>query len=125
MESRQVLLRLFGMCLLTTAIAGCTQEHATTQPIAIQPAESREGPEPPTLLDQRIDSVAFADTPLEQAIQTMRDKTSQNIYVSWRALEQAGVKRDTPVTLRLHDVNSARRCVRFFATQPPAASSSA
>jgi hypothetical protein len=84
-------------------IAGCTESHPATQPVA----ERTPAPEPmeaPTILDQRIESISFEQTPLQEAIQVIREKTGKNIYVHWRALEDAGVKRDTPVNVRLRDV---------------------
>src|SRR5687768_15773978 len=55
----------------------------------------------------KLDGIAFAD-----AIDHLRDVTGLNIYVKWKALEQAGVDRNAPVTLRLKEV-SAERAMQF------------
>jgi beta-lactamase regulating signal transducer with metallopeptidase domain len=47
----------------------------------------------------KLDSVPFADV-----VDALRDLTSSNIFVNWRALEAAGIDRNVPVTLRLRDV---------------------
>jgi len=56
----------------------------------------------------KFDGVAFAD-----AIDMLRDLTGLNIYVKWKALEQAGVDRNAPVTLKLKDV-TAERAMQFL-----------
>ena len=50
--------------------------------------------------EMKIDSVPFADV-----VDALRDLTSSNIFVNWRALEAAGIDRNVPVTLRLRDVS--------------------
>ena len=103
MESRRISRGLLAISLSMIWIGGCTQTHPATQPVAVKaPAEA---PAVPTILDQRIDSIAFQETRLEEAIQTLREKTGQNIFVNWKVLEQAGVKRDTGVSARLRNVN--------------------
>ena len=102
MESRRVSRVLLGLCVSILGIGGCNQTHPTTEPVAVKaPVET---PEAPTLFDQRLDAVNFEQVPLAEAIQALREKTGQNIFVNWRALEEAGVKRETPVTARLRDV---------------------
>ena len=49
--------------------------------------------------EMKIDSVPFADV-----VDALRDLTSSNIFVNWRALEAAGIDRNVPVSLRLRDV---------------------
>src|SRR5688572_4661606 len=53
-----------------------------------------------TLPEMRFDGVALAD-----AIDFLRDVTAANIVVNWRALEGAGVTRDTLVNLQLRNVS--------------------
>jgi type II secretory pathway component GspD/PulD (secretin) len=61
--------------------------------------------EPPTPLDTRIQTVNFDAVPLEQAINTLRDQSGENIFVNWRALEHAGITRAASVTARMRDVS--------------------
>jgi hypothetical protein len=60
-----------------------------------------------TVPEIKFDGVAFVD-----AIDMLRDLTGLNIYVKWKTLEQAGVDRNAPVTLRLKDV-TAERAMQF------------
>jgi general secretion pathway protein D len=55
------------------------------------------------LPDIKFDAVGFAD-----AIDFLRDLTSANIFVNWRALEAAGVDKNAPITARLRDVPFAK-----------------
>lgn len=54
-------------------------------------------------LDRRVPEVKFDNTPLDAAIDALRDEAHANIVVKWRALEAKGVERKTPVSLRLRD----------------------
>jgi Flp pilus assembly secretin CpaC len=54
------------------------------------------------LPELRFDGAAFADV-----IDFLRDVTGANIFVNWRALENAGITRDEPVTARLRNVRFA------------------
>src|SRR5439155_23599800 len=102
MKSRRISRGLLALSFSMIWIAGCNQAHPATQPVSVKASEP---PQATTLLDQRIDSVAFEQTPLAEAIQTLREKTGQNIFVDWKAIEQAGVKRETLVSARLRDVS--------------------
>jgi hypothetical protein len=57
-----------------------------------------------TSLDRRLPEVNFAQIPVGDTIDFLRDITAANIFVNWRTLEVAGVTRKQPVTLRLRDV---------------------
>jgi hypothetical protein len=46
--------------------------------------------------------------PLSDAVEFLRDVTSTNLFVNWKALEAAGVDRNTVVTARLRDVKFAK-----------------
>jgi hypothetical protein len=51
----------------------------------------------------KVDNVAFTDV-----VDALRDLTSANIFVNWRALESEGIDRQAPVTTRLRDVKFAK-----------------
>jgi general secretion pathway protein D len=55
------------------------------------------------LPEVRFDNVGFADV-----IDFLRDVSSANIFVNWRALETAGIDRNAPVTARLRDVKFSK-----------------
>lgn len=51
------------------------------------------------LPELRFDAIGFADV-----VDFLRDVTGANITVNWRALEAAGIDRNTPVSLQLKDI---------------------
>jgi hypothetical protein len=64
-----------------------------------------------TLPEMKFDGVALAD-----AVDFLRDITSANIVVNWRALEAAGVTRDTVINLRLRNV-SLRKALTLICSE--------
>lgn len=58
-------------------------------------------------LKKTLPKVDFQGVGLGDALDYMRDAAGVDIMVEWPALEQIGVTRDTPVTLRLHDPATA------------------
>lgn len=53
-----------------------------------------------TLPEVKFDGVAFTD-----AVDFLRDVSGANLTVNWKALEEAGITKDTPVTVRLRSVS--------------------
>ena len=51
---------------------------------------------------------SFRDTRLDDCLDYLRDVSGANIQVDWKALEQAGINRDTPVTINLESVTLRR-----------------
>jgi hypothetical protein len=64
-----------------------------------------------TLPEMKFDGVALAD-----AVDFLRDITSANIVVNWRALEGAGVTRDTVINLKLRNV-SLRKALTLICSE--------
>jgi hypothetical protein len=64
------------------------------------------------LPEVRFDAVAFSDT-----IDFLRDASGVNLFVNWNELEKAGIKKDSPVTLRLREekLSTALRLVLLSA----------
>jgi hypothetical protein len=52
-------------------------------------------------LQKPVQDVTFEAVSLTDVIDFMRDISSANIYVNWKALEAAGVARNAPVSARL------------------------
>jgi hypothetical protein len=50
----------------------------------------------------------FNETPLEGVVEFFRKLTGANFYVNWKALEEVGVTRETPVTLQIANVPIGR-----------------
>ena len=55
-------------------------------------------------LGRALPELNFDGVALTDVIDFLRDVSGSNITVNWKALETAGVERNTPVTLRLKDV---------------------
>jgi len=56
-------------------------------------------------LERTLPSLNFAGVALNDAIDFLRDVSGANIHVDWRALETAGVGKDTVVNVRLRSVS--------------------
>jgi len=59
-------------------------------------------------LAKRVAAAKFADIPLNDALDFVRDVAGINIDVDWKTLEAAGITRDTPIALDVHDVTAGR-----------------
>ena len=55
-------------------------------------------------LDKPVPEIKAKHIPTSDVVDFLRDVTGANMFVDWRGLQAAGVKRTTPVTLRAHDV---------------------
>src|SRR5690242_12062700 len=58
-----------------------------------------------TQLNHTIPEVPFNGVGFTEAIDFLRDVSGANITVNWKALEEAGISKDTPVNVRLHNVS--------------------
>ena len=67
-------------------------------------------------LNTTIPEVQFSGVGLTDAIDFLRDVSGANIVVNWKALEEAGVSKDAPVNVRLHNV-SLRKALETILTE--------
>jgi hypothetical protein len=72
-------------------------------------SERRSAPQPAVpqtlrILNQRLPEVAFRDTPFDQVMEFIGELTKVNVVVRWQTLEDAGVKRDTPISLQARNL---------------------
>jgi hypothetical protein len=65
---------------------------------------------------RKIPEVRMESIPAGDVIDFLRDVTSMNIEVGWKALEDAGIDRNTPITMRVHDVR-LEQVLRQFCRQ--------
>ena len=97
--TRQQLLALgFGVALIGTGTG-----HAQTagpKPADPPAAKQSEAATPPA----RGGTIDFKEVAFADAVDYLRDVTGLNISVNWRALEEAGISKTDPVTLRLKNV---------------------
>ncbi|MGD0770066.1 MAG: hypothetical protein ABSB42_17920 [Tepidisphaeraceae bacterium] len=70
---------------------------------------SKEDQAVQALLDKRLPSVQLPQVALSDAMDFLRDITGANILVNWKALEAAGIdKQSTQVSVMLHDVKFSK-----------------
>lgn len=68
-----------------------------------------------------VDTITFSETPFESFVTWLQTTTNANIVVRWRALDNIGVVRDTPVDLSLKNVRLERVIEEVFASLPDVA----
>jgi hypothetical protein len=74
-----------------------------TSPLAVvQQAEIDAG------MERVVPPIDFHETPFQQVIEFLRDRTHANLVVNWPALQAAGVDRELPVTLSLAKTSLSR-----------------
>ncbi len=56
-------------------------------------------------LRYRVVQARFSNVALADLINRIRDQTNLNIHVNWKALEAAGVTRQSAITVRLHGIS--------------------
>ena len=66
-------------------------------------------PPPPSsdtlrLLNQRIPEVSFDNVPFEQVMDWVAELTGANVVVRWQMLEDSGVERDKPITIKMKNL---------------------
>lgn len=83
---------------LTKRVAELTGPIGSSDPFATVDLQMKQ------LLEQKLPEVNFAEVALSDVFDFLRDVTSANIFVNWRALEAAGTDKNAPVTLRLKNV---------------------
>ncbi len=87
-------MRIAGLigCVLVLSFSSILPAQ-TTQPTRSEAAAPKAAP-----------SINFRDTALVDAIEYFRDITKLNIVVEWKALEDVGVSKDTPISINLKRV---------------------
>jgi hypothetical protein len=81
---------------------------------ALNAAVAATQPDAETDPDRKIPEFKLeSPTPLDSAIETLRNATHANIVVDWPSLQDAGVKREAPVRIHLWNVtlNQALRAI--------------
>ena len=77
-----------------------------------QIAEPRDAPAAPNArpvstaqrLHARVPEITFTDVPLEQVMEWVTEQFEVNVAIRWQALEEVGVERDKPISLRARNL---------------------
>lgn len=90
-------------------VAAATLALVAAAALAQTDQSQRQTPRPRTpdtlrVLNQRIPDVRFQDTPFEQVMEWLTDLTQLNISVRWQILQDAGVSRDTPISIQARNL---------------------
>jgi type II secretory pathway component GspD/PulD (secretin) len=67
-------------------------------------------------LSENLKEIAADQQGLEKVINFLRDNTGTNIFVNWKALEAAGLDRNTPVSVSLRDVPFSKALTTILAS---------
>ena len=94
---------------------GSNSIHSVVMPVlalvllvSAVPAATDEPLEQAALLKRRLPEVRLESTALTDVIDFCRDLSGANLWVDWKALERAGIDRDTPVTLQARSLPLSR-----------------
>lgn len=71
---------------------------------------------PRTQIGQALPETHLSGVGFSDSIEFIRDITGLNIYVDWKRLEEAGITKDAPVNLRLHNV-SVRKTLNMILSE--------
>jgi len=94
--------------LAVAVVAGLSAFYIPTGPVKAANANSATRYQ----LNASLPEVKFDGVALGDALDFLRDVSGINMTVNWKAMEAAGVTKDTPVTLRLRNV-SARKALEM------------
>lgn len=92
---------------LVIAALGAATAVAQTPP---RQDGSRRGTSSVTLrvLNQRLPDVEFVEQPFEQVMEWLGELLNINVIVRWQRLEDAGVERDAPVSIKARNLRFAQ-----------------
>jgi hypothetical protein len=94
---------LGGFIAISAGSALAADKPATTAPSKIEdPALENKAAE--AQLELRLPPIKFDAVGLNDVVDFLRDVNGANIFVNWKALEGAGIDRQVPVTVNLHNV---------------------
>jgi hypothetical protein len=102
------MLKNLACVLLAAAVVmpACAQ-MADRQSRAVNIGASAAPATPATLklLNQRIPETTFSEAPFEQVMDWLAELTQVNVIVRWQKLEDAGIPRDKPVTIKAKNLH--------------------
>lgn len=86
--------------VVVAAVTSASALAQAPQPLNRGPVARARTPETLKKLNLRIPELSFTEAPLEQVMDWLQDFTQMNVTVRWQVLEDAGISRDKPISLR-------------------------
>jgi len=83
---------------------------------ALSIAHADQVANPRVALARKLPELNLSNVSLSDAIDFLRDTSRANLHVNWAALENAGISKDTPVSLRLRGA-SLRKVLNLILTE--------
>jgi len=97
---RKLLVGLAAAAVLASAAMGQAEKGERSQPSANQP----KPPSVQEILDSSVPEVLLEEVPFEQVMEWLADFTKVNIWVRWQVLQDAGVERDKPISMKARNL---------------------
>lgn len=91
---------ILGLAAVSVVDAQTVQRSAARKAVRTDPTSA--------LLNQTITEITFEAAPLEQVMDWVTETTHANVVVRWQVLEDAGVERDKPISLRVKNLSLAQ-----------------
>jgi type II secretory pathway component GspD/PulD (secretin) len=111
-------------CLLPLVAGAATSWAQTPTVPASTPAASQPTGDPDALssedaavaskLDEHLHDLRFNAAPLSEVLDGVAKQSGLKIIVDWEALNAAGVAKDAPVTVRIHDAKLSKTLLLIF-----------
>ena len=95
--TKRIILATIVLSLAASMVSAQTQATQT-------PAKRAQPPLTVRVLNQRIPAVEFVEQPFSQVMDWLADLTQLNIVVRWQTLEDAGIDRDKPISMKVRNI---------------------
>jgi beta-lactamase regulating signal transducer with metallopeptidase domain len=96
-----------GVGAAKSDVAAAPVSASTSMPANAEPAGHTDATMQ-AVLDRNLPELKFDAQPLNDVMNFLRDVSIVNLVVDWRALEAAGIDRNTPITESVHNIPFAK-----------------
>jgi hypothetical protein len=104
-----MLRHLISLMLVASLTPLALSQERATQPtpeeVARKEAKADQEANAKAVLERQLPAVNFQMVNLSDALDFIRDVSAANIHVNWKALDKAGVTRETPINLQVRQVS--------------------
>lgn len=96
-------MRVF-ICLVASLVVASVAVAQVGRPAGVRRVVRRTQPTTVQLLNQRVPEITFQEQPLEQVMEWLTDYTGMNVSVRWQMLEDNGIERDKPISIKARNL---------------------